>query len=106
MDASTADAYEWKGIGAGIRKIPFSNDVISCWKEVVSLEMKELDRLNRALQILNGARDLIILLESSTLKEMPASVYVVFETVLEKAAYLLGDTADAAEQQLAGKYGR
>ena len=63
------------------------------------MDMKELDRLNHALQILNGIRDLIILLESSTLKEMPVSVCIVFTTALEKAAALLDDTADAMGRQ-------
>lgn len=54
-----------------------------------SMEMKDLDNLQYAVQILSGIRGIMVLLESSTINTVPVSVYIVFETAIEKAVSLL-----------------
>lgn len=56
--------------------------------------MKDLDRLQHAVKILDGICDLMMLLESSTVKEMPDSVCIVFETAVETAVSMLDEVAD------------
>ncbi len=59
------------------------------------MDMKELDSLQYAVQILNGIRDIMMLMESSTIREIPVSVCIVFETAVEKAISLLDKVAGA-----------
>ena len=66
------------------------------------MNIKDLDRLQHAVQILNGICDLMMLLESSTVKGLPDSVCIVFETAVEKAVSMLDEVADAMERDMTG----
>lgn len=64
------------------------------------MEMKDLDSLNCAVHILNAIKDIMIFLESSMIKTVPVSVYIVFETALEKSVSLLEKVAEAMDENL------
>lgn len=64
------------------------------------MELKDLDKLHEAGRLMDGIRDNLIMLESSSVKEIPSTVCVVFETALKKAASLLNDVAAAIEEEL------
>lgn len=59
--------------------------------------MEGLDKLQYAVQIISGIRDILVLLESNTEKEMPVTICIVFETAMEKAVSLLEDAAKEIE---------
>lgn len=62
--------------------------------------MKDLDRLQHAVQILDGICDLMMMLESSTAKDLPDSVCIVFETAVETSVSLLDEVADAMVKEI------
>ncbi len=64
------------------------------------MELKDLDKIHKAEQLMNGIRDNLIMLENSSVKEIPPAVCVVLETALEKAITLLNDTAAVIEEEL------
>lgn len=64
------------------------------------MEMKDLDSLQCAVHILNGVKDIMIFLESSMIKTVPVSVYIVFETALEKSVSLLEKVAESMDENL------
>ncbi len=70
------------------------------------VEMKELDQVNEAMQILSGIRDNMLLLESSSVKNIPAGICVVFESAIDKAQMLLQDVALAMEKGMQPNGGR
>ena len=47
------------------------------------------DQLEKVCQILNGLRDLCILLESPGIKDIFPSIFILMETAAEKAVFLL-----------------
>lgn len=53
------------------------------------MNLKEKDRLAEAVELLEGCRDACIVFEERKEKEIPLTVFIVIETVLEKAAGLL-----------------
>ncbi|MEY8335794.1 hypothetical protein AALB53_22350 [Lachnospiraceae bacterium 47-T17] len=53
------------------------------------MELKERDRIEAAVEILDGIRDICIIFEEVRGKELPLGVFVVLETALEKAGRLL-----------------
>ena len=53
------------------------------------MDMKERDRIEAAVEILDGIRDICIVFEEVRGKELPMSVFIVLETALEKAGSLL-----------------
>lgn len=53
------------------------------------MELKERDRVEAAVEILDGIRDICIVFEEVRGKELPRSVFIVLETALEKAGGLL-----------------
>lgn len=64
------------------------------------MEMKELDNLQYSVQILNGIRDTMMLMESSTIREVPISVCIVSEIAVEKAISLLGRVEEAVGKEI------
>ncbi len=59
---------------------------------------QDKDRMERIYQILNGLRDLCILLESPGTKDIFPSVFIIMETALEKAAFLIEETAGEGQE--------
>ena len=53
------------------------------------MEMKERNKVEEAVEILDGIRDICIVFEEVRGKELPLSVFIVLETALEKAGGLL-----------------
>jgi len=64
------------------------------------MELKDLDKIHEAEQLMNGIRDNLIMLENSSVKEIPPAVCVVLEAALEKAITLLNDIAVVIEKKL------
>ena len=58
--------------------------------------MKQKDKIGEALQILNGVRELCIILEEG--KDIPQSVYVVLQAAIERAVDILMDAAALDEK--------
>ena len=53
--------------------------------------LKQIDRIEEAIQIAGGIRDLLILFEEG--KDVPYSVYIVFIVAIEKAVRILEEVA-------------
>lgn len=60
---------------------------------------KDLDKVNEALEIINGVRDNIIFLENSSIKQIPNTVCVVFEVALDKVIFLLNEVSVSMESK-------
>ena len=58
--------------------------------------LKQKDKIGEALQILNGVRELCIILEEG--KDIPQSVYVVLQAAIERAVDILMDAAALDEK--------
>ena len=54
------------------------------------MELKEQDRIDEAVQILRGIRDLCIIFEEG--KDIPRSAYIVLIAAIERAVGILEDT--------------
>ena len=53
------------------------------------MDMKERDKVEAAVEILDGIRDICVVFEEARGKELPLSVFIVLDTALEKAGELL-----------------
>ena len=62
------------------------------------MNRQDKDRMERNYQILNGLRDLCILLESPGTKDIFPSIFIIMETALEKAAFLIEETAGETQE--------
>ena len=53
------------------------------------MNRQDKDQLEKVSQLLNGLRDLCILLESPGIKDIFPSIFILMETAIEKAVFLL-----------------
>ena len=62
------------------------------------MNRQEKDQMEKICQILNGLRDLCILLESPGIKDIFPSIFILMETAIEKAVYLLETAAKETQE--------
>ncbi len=60
------------------------------------INRQKKDRLEKACQILDGVRDLCILLESPGTKDIFPSIFILMEMAMENAAALLEEVIEEA----------
>ena len=56
------------------------------------MDLKQKDRIGEAIQIINGIRDLCILLEVG--KDIPHSAFVVLQTAAERAVSIMEEAVN------------
>ena len=64
------------------------------------MELRDLDRLQRAEKLIEGVRDNLIVLGSSPLMELQSNIALVLENALQTAMNLLGEVMENVEKEL------
>ena len=62
--------------------------------------LKDLDNLHEAIQITEGVRKNMMMIESAHNKEMSTQIFIVFITALEKAVHLMNGVSNAIEEAI------
>lgn len=57
------------------------------------MELKQLEKVQEAKQLVGSVRDCMIMMENSSVKEIQGSIYHMLETTLEQAASLLEEVS-------------
>ena len=60
------------------------------------MDLRRKDKIDEAVQILKGARELCVILEEG--KDIPRPVYVVLQAAIERAVSILVDAAAPDEK--------